>query len=78
MTAEEAGAVRKVLKLMQQAISDPGIPKHPTVDEVIRSGWPRRIEPVAKQTLDVMLQRGRFSEDVEEEEPSTPIPWPSR
>jgi hypothetical protein len=78
MTEEEVDAVRNVLKLMQQAISDPGIPKRPTVDAVIRSGWPRRIAPVAKQALDLMLQRGRFSEDVEEEEPSTPIPWPSR
>jgi hypothetical protein len=76
MTAEEVHSLGEVVKLMQQAIADPGITKQPTVDQVTQSGWPRRIAPVAKQALDLMLQRGRFSEDVEEEEPSTPIPWP--
>jgi hypothetical protein len=76
MTAEEVRALADVVRLMQQAISDPAIPKHPTADQIIESGWPRRIAPVAKQALDLMLRRGRFNEDVEEEEPSTPIPWP--
>jgi hypothetical protein len=76
MTAEEVHSLGEVVKLMQQAIADPCIPKHPTVDHITRSGWPRRIAPVAKEAIDLMLRRGRFSEDVEEEEPSTPIPWP--
>lgn len=76
MTPEEATAVREVCGLMQQAISDTDISKCPTVDEVTRTGWPQRIAPVAKQALDLMLQRGRFSEEQEEEEPSNPVPWP--
>jgi hypothetical protein len=73
MTTEEASAVREVCGLMQQAISDPRIPKDPTVEEITRSGWPERIAPVARRVSDLMLQRGRFSEDEEEEMPSGPI-----
>jgi hypothetical protein len=76
MTLEEATAVRQVCELMQQAISDTDISKCPTVEEVTRTGWPQRIAPVAKQALDLMLQRGRYSEEQEEEEPSSPVPWP--
>ena len=77
MTAEEESAVRAVCKLMQLAIADPIIPKNPTAEQITSSGWPNRIAPFAQKALDVMLKRGRFSEEVEEEEPSTPIPWPS-
>ena len=76
MTAEEANAVRDVCKLMQQAIEDTDISKQPTVDEIIQTGWPERIAPTAKRALDLMLERGRFSEDEEEAEPSSPVPWP--
>jgi hypothetical protein len=77
MTLEETEAVREVCKLMQQAIADSSIPKSPSVEDVCRSGWPQRIAPVAKHALDLMLRRGRFSEEVEETKPSSPIPWPS-
>lgn len=76
MTAEEEEAVRGVCKLMQLAVADPSIPRHPTVEDVAGSGWPERIAPVAGKALEVMLKRGRFSEEVEEAEPSTPVPWP--
>jgi hypothetical protein len=76
MTSEEESAVRDVLQLMQRAISDPSIPKNPTFEEIANSGWPNRVAPVAKRALDVLLERGRFSEEEEENEPSTPIPWP--
>ncbi|HKR89371.1 MAG TPA: hypothetical protein VJS38_14465 [Phenylobacterium sp.] len=76
MTPEEAVAVREVCKLMQEAIADTDISRDPTVDEVIRTDWPLRVAPVAKAALDLMLRRGRFSEDTEEPEPSSPIPWP--
>lgn len=76
MTAEEASAVRNVCKLMQLAIAEPLIPKTPSVEQVIDSGWPERIAPFAEKALNLMLERGRFSEEVEEEEPSTPVPWP--
>jgi hypothetical protein len=76
MTAEEEAAVRTVCKLMQLAVADAAIPKNPTIEQVIGSGWPERIAPFAQKALDVMLARGRFSEDEEEVEPSTPVPWP--
>ena len=76
MTSEEASAVRAVCDLMQLAINDPAIPKHPTVEQITSSGWPDRIAPIAQKALDLMLARGRFSEETEEDEPSTPVPWP--
>jgi hypothetical protein len=76
MTTEEESAVRAVCKLMQLAIADTTIPKNPTVEQLTNSGWPERIAPFAKKALDLMLARGRFSEEVEEDEPSTPVRWP--
>ena len=76
MTAEEAYAVRDVCKLMQQAIADNEISKHPTAQEITQTGWPERIAPVAKRALDLMLARGRFSEEQEEAEPLGPTLWP--
>jgi hypothetical protein len=38
-------------------------------DAFIRSGWPDRIRQVSQPTLDLMRLRGRFSEEIEEEEP---------
>jgi hypothetical protein len=73
MTPEEVKAVREVCILMQQAIADPTIPKRPSIEEITRTGWPDRIAPVAKRALDLMLQRGRFSEEEEEEVPSGPV-----
>ena len=77
MTPEETKAVLEVCCIMQQAISDTDISKFPVVDEIIQTGWPQRVAPVAKQALDLMVRRGRFSEEKEEDEPSNTIPWPS-
>ncbi|MDR4308145.1 hypothetical protein IHQ68_16110 [Chelatococcus sambhunathii] len=33
-------------------------------EEFIETGWPRRIQPFARETLDVMLRRGKFSEEI--------------
>jgi len=38
------------------------------------SGWPVRIQPQAAAALTLMERRGRFSEDVEESEPSPTAP----
>lgn len=76
MTESEAEAVRHVCKLMQQAIADIRIPKNPTVEQVISSGWPENIAPVALGALVQMMDRGRYSEESEESEPSSPIAWP--
>lgn len=50
-----------------------------TADELIASGWPARIQPVARKALALMEARGRFSDDREEDEPrdkggSPPVP----
>ena len=47
-----------------------------TVEELIASGWPERIKPLAQAALDVMLKRGRFSEETEEDAPSLTGCWP--
>lgn len=76
MTTEEAVAVLDVCCLMQRAIADTDIAKLPTVEEIIQKGWPERVAPTAKRALGLMLARGRFSEDEEEDEPSGRAPWP--
>lgn len=38
-------------------------------EDFIRTGWPFRIQPAASAALDLMLARGRFSEEHEEVEP---------
>lgn len=70
LTVNQAREIREVCGLMQQAISDRRIPKNPTVEEITRTGWPERVAPVARRVSDLMLQRGRFSENEEEEVPS--------
>ncbi|HEY2297977.1 MAG TPA: hypothetical protein VGH43_09640 [Jatrophihabitans sp.] len=40
-------------------------------DEFIATGWPARVQPVARSAADLMLARGRFDEDVEQLEPPT-------
>jgi hypothetical protein len=77
MTSDEENAVRDVLQLMQNARSDLSFCKNLTFAKLAESGWPDRIAPAAKKALDLLLVRGRFSEEEEEDEPSTPIPWPS-
>lgn len=41
-------------------------------EDFIRTGWPFRIQPAASAALDLMLARGRFSEEQEEVEPGRP------
>lgn len=45
-------------------------PRIESDDAFIASGWPGRIQPAAHSALDAMQARGRFREDVEEEDPS--------
>ena len=40
------------------------------------TGWPQRIAPLADRTLRLMLTRGRFREDQEEDRPSLEDGWP--
>lgn len=38
-------------------------------DELIGTGWPKRIQAVARKALDLMLTKGRLSEEFEEDSP---------
>lgn len=75
--AEEA-AVRTVLGMMiEMSDSDwDGADRSLWDEALIVSGWPSRIAPHAQQALHLMLERGRFDEEKEEDEPSTPVAWP--
>jgi hypothetical protein len=68
MTAEEIAATRSVLALMNNALS--ATPKIMPDEEFVRSGWPERITPMAREAASVFLARGRFDEETEEDEPS--------
>ena len=71
---KEKVALAALLSAMQQAIRE--TPPDASEDQLIAGGWPRRIAPLAKVALDVFLERGRFSEEVEQEMPSSQVPWP--
>jgi hypothetical protein len=73
LSPAEDVAVRVVLGLMIAA-TEKGW--NCDAEEAIANGWPQRIAPHAQRALDLMLARGRFDEENEEAEPSTPVPWP--
>jgi len=68
MTPAEVDAVTNVLEVVNAAAEE--------IDDitddamVITSGWLERISPVAKAALDLMLTRGCFDTEIEENEPS--------
>lgn len=69
-TPDELAALDRVQTLLRTACdATAGMDSD---DEFIASGWPATIQPVARQAFDLMRLRGRFSEDVEEDEPSPP------
>ena len=72
MTADELQAVSALRQMMVQSSCQ--IPRMITAEQLQDTGWPERIRPHAKELLELMRRRGRFSEDVEEAEPSSPIP----
>ena len=74
LTDAERLAVSKVHGMMAAACDS--TPKFVTTDRLIATGWPVRIATAAEEALAIMLERGRFSEDEEEDTPSTPIAWP--
>lgn len=71
ISAEEQSRLSDVSKILDLACDS--TPQLMTADEFIATGWPTRIQPVAQQALSVMLKRGRFSEDQEEQEPSSTL-----
>ncbi len=68
ITREERCLLSELSQVLDQACD--ATPKIMTADELIDTGWPKRIQVVAQRALSFMLERGRFSEDREEEEPS--------
>ena len=74
LTAKEKAAVMRVLQQVEVACDD--TPKLMSEEEFISTGWPARLRPPAQEALILMLKRGRFSEEVEEAEPSSNDGWP--
>ena len=74
ISGTEWTALAPVVETMQLARQN--APSRISDEDLIASGWPTRVARLAKSALDAFLERGRFSEDVEEDEPSSPIPWP--
>jgi hypothetical protein len=66
----EVDALDKVRRCLEEACA--ATPQLVSEDEFVLSGWPRAIQPLARAALDLMRRRGRFREDVEEDEPSLP------
>jgi hypothetical protein len=66
---EECSVLQPVIRAMQDLIAM-GAANLSEAD-FIASGWPKRIQPLAKAALGTLLTRGRFSEDFEQEEPSS-------
>ena len=61
MSQDEAEAATAVLALMREACD--ATPLLMTEDELIATGWPSRIQPVAQTALEVFMTRGRSVED---------------
>jgi hypothetical protein len=74
-TPDEVEALGQVHDLLVQACdatpqtATPGGIFVRAEEDFIDSGWPSRIEPAARKALDMMTNRGRFSEEDEEIEP---------
>jgi hypothetical protein len=66
-TPDEVRALDEVLGVVLAASH--ATPSFMDDDAFIRSGWPVRVRQLAQPTLDLMQRRGRFSEEIEEEEP---------
>jgi len=67
LTTREVEVLESVLGLMNAACD--ATPQMVTDDQLIESGWPHRVQPVASAALALMRSRGRFSEEAEEVEP---------
>ena len=68
ISPDEVAVLREVSRILDDACD--ATPRNITPDELIVTGWPKRIQPVACKALALMRARGRFSEEMEEEAPS--------
>ncbi len=72
LTPAERERLTELSRLLDQACD--ATPETMTADELIATGWPRRIQLSAQEVLMLMERRGRFREDREEEHPFSPPP----
>ena len=68
VSADERVLLIDVSRILDDACD--ATPKNMTADELIATGWPKRIQPMAQKALYLMRDRGRFSEEQEEDTPS--------
>ncbi len=70
LSPEEMAGLDAVVDIVTAACDD--TPTRLSDDDLVGSGWPSRITPIASKALSLMRRRGRFREDAEEDEPSLP------
>lgn len=68
LTPEERDQLKALWHLMAQACTETRLLVQS--DELIATGWPDRIAPVARDTLETLARRGRHLEEAEENESS--------
>ena len=68
MTADEHTALQRLSKVMDDACDDAGGMEP---DEFIDTGWPARVQTIARALYELMARRGKFSDDIEEQQPSS-------
>jgi hypothetical protein len=68
LTPEEEKGLGGVHFLMVMAAET--TPPIVTDEELLEMRWPARVQPLARDVHRLLAERGRFSEDVEEDEPS--------
>jgi hypothetical protein len=71
MTEVERVRLSEVLRLVLQFSE--AMPVGASIDQLLASGWVSRVAPAAKQALDTFRERGWFSEEIEEAEPSVQL-----
>ena len=67
LDSAEIQDIDNVLDLMNEAVS--ATPRRVSEEQLMASGWPERVRPIAARAVERMTSRGRFSEEVEEREP---------
>lgn len=66
----ETAALIKLSRKMDDACD--ATPNQMSGEDFVATNWPSHIEVIARETFDLMRERGRFDEEVEEAEPSKP------
>ncbi|GLK77227.1 hypothetical protein GCM10008171_24810 [Methylopila jiangsuensis] len=61
VTDRERAALLELSRMLDDACD--ATPRHMTIEDLIATGWPTRIQPFAITARDVMNERGRLSEN---------------